>query len=1289
MVHFGLLGPLLVQDDTGRTLPIRATRQRTVLAALLLHANRTVTADTLGDILWAGRKPPPRHHAALLNYLSRLRRDLGPGLRKRIETRPLGYAILIGDDTELDLRVLASLEERADAAMVAGDWAKARHYAGQALTLWRDEPLCDVPSARLHQEELPRLAETRLRLAQTAAEADLRAGRYDVAAGQLRELVRAHPLRERLHERLMLTLYLAGRRADALEVYQRAHRTLADELGVDPGQRLRDLHARILADDRLSAAASQAEAEAEASQPGEIFLPRPVPRQLPSSPAHFVGRAAELAALDSLFNEAGQPGVGAVYPVRIAAILGAAGIGKTALALHWAHQVADRFRDGQLYADLRGFSSSVRPALPGDIIREFLDALGVPPAQIPSGLDAQAALYRSLVAGRRLLIVLDNARDAAQVRSLLPGSPGCLTIVTSRRSLTSLVAAEGAHPLTLDLLTAAEAHEFLARRLGAARLAAEPAIATELITLCAELPLALSIAAAHAATRPALPLAALAAQLRSADSRLDVLDAGEPATSVRVVFSWSSHQLSLPAARLFRLLGLHPGPDISIPAAASLAGTSQDETGGGLRELALSSLITEHSPARFTIHDLLHDYAAEQARAHDSDAQRHAATRRLLDHYLHTAYAAARLLNPTRDPIGLAEPAPGTSPERLTDPGQAWAWYEAERPALLAAVTLAATESGPHAWQLPWTLDTYLNRRGHWQDRMTAQHTALAAAQRLEDKTGQAHAHDSLAATCIQLGRYRTARTHLHRALGLHEQLNAPTRQARTHLELSSLAERQGRHREALSHARRALALYQVAGHTSGYATALGAVGWCHALLGEHEPAVRHCLEALGMHRESGDTFGQAHTLDTLGYAHHHAGRHTQAVSCYREALTLFEDLGHQYNQASTLTHLGDTHHAAGEHAAARQAWRKALAILGSLHHPDVGQLKARLARLPQPIFMAPFPASACSPELAARCEGCRGPGLLVGADRVAGVVPRHAADRGTGQLHLLELRPVITQQPEGHREHVPVADRLVPRLVGGRANGLARGLVDLFTDRRSPEVALAARRGRVLFPAEVNPALEMNCRHEGVHAVPLRRLVHHLLRQREQGVERSAPLRPAALAHRPVGAAMPWMAAVNLHKPPVQLGLAERKAQGHPYGLRMRSRVPRVERCRRGQVMIGQDQPLVEQPGRILGHVLAPQCAPRLPCAADVECPAEQGRQRRSGPRRTPLIDPVRPVPDGTAQLIDIEEPVFGVVRRRQEVVQLLPLARCQLRGQTMGDLVAHQVVNPDLRHSVSVPAE
>jgi DNA-binding SARP family transcriptional activator len=905
-----------------------------------------VTADTLSDLLWDGGQPPARHHAALLNYVSRLRRELGPGLRSRIETRPPGYAISIRDDDEFDLWELTRLSELASASALAGDWEQAGERARRALALWRDEPLCDVPAAGLHAEEIPRLAELRLRLSETLAGADLHAGHHDAASALLRDLARAHPLRERLHEWLMLSLYLAGRRADALDAYQRARRTLASDLGVEPGERLRSLHQRILAaDPRITAADSGLPPGTARQRPaataGRRFPSGPVPRQLPVPPAHFLGRAAELAALTALLGD------GTERTVTIATISGAAGVGKSSLALHWAHQVAERFPDCQLYASLRGFSPAGHPAPAADILGEFLDALGVPPAQAPATLEAQAALYRSLVAGQRMLLVLDNARDAAQVRPLLPGSPRCLTVVTSRHKLTSLVAAEGAHPLVLDPFTGQEAWELLSRRVGRERVEREPAAAAELINLSTRLPLALSIAAAHAATRPTQPLAALMAQLRSARSRLDMLDTGEETTNLRAVFSWSYRQLSPAGARMFRLLGLHSGPDISLPAAASLAADDRATASGTLTELTSSSLVTERTPGRFSLHDLLHDYAAEQVRAHDDETARRAARRRLLDHYLHSACAAARLLHPTRDPIHLPAPASGTLPERPGDTAEAWAWYDTERPVLLAAVESAsATGFGRHAWQLPWALDTFLNRRGYWQDRLTAQRTALSAAQRLADPVAQAHAHDSIAAVCIQLGSHGDARAHLLLALSLH---NDPARQARTHLELSSLAEKQHQTRAALGHAEQALTLYRAAGHENGEAVALAAVGWCHTLLGQHEPAIVHCQQALARHRRSGDEFGQAHALDSLGHAHHHLGRHTEAVTCYREAVALFTVLGHRYNQASALNHLGDTHHATGDLAAARQAWQEAVAILEDLGHPEAGQVRTRLAAVTSP----------------------------------------------------------------------------------------------------------------------------------------------------------------------------------------------------------------------------------------------------------------------------------------------------------------------------------------------------
>jgi transcriptional regulator with XRE-family HTH domain len=399
-----------------------------------------------------------------------------------------------------------------------------------------------------------------------------------------------------------------------------------------------------------------------------------VPRQLPAAATHFAGRAAELKALDGPLDRAGCDARGSVV---ICAISGTAGVGKTALAVHWAHSAAQRFPDGQLYVNLRGFDPSGTPVTPAEAIHGFLGALHVPAGRLPESLDAQAGLFRSLLAGRRMLIVLDNARDAAQIRPLLPGSDACCVIVTSRSQLTSLVAEQGAHPLTLDVLTEAEARELLSRRLGPERIAGESEAVDELIGRCARLPLALAIVAARAAVGPCHPLTALVEELRDTRSRLDALDAGDSATSARAMFSWSYQSLSGPAARMFRLLGVHPGPDISGPAAASLAGVRLDQAHEMLRELTRANLLGEGPARRFAFHGLLRAYAAERACAEESDAARRAALDRVLGHYRHCALAAAEPPSTPHEASAtvLSRPAPARAD--VAAHKQARTWFEA------------------------------------------------------------------------------------------------------------------------------------------------------------------------------------------------------------------------------------------------------------------------------------------------------------------------------------------------------------------------------------------------------------------------------------------------------------------------------------------------------------------------------------------------------------------------------------------------------------------------------------
>ena len=666
------------------------------------------------------------------------------------------------------------------------------------------------------------------------------------------------------------------------------------------------------------------------------------PRQLPPTVAGFTGRAAELAALTQVLDQAG---VGAPGTVVISAIGGTAGVGKTALALHWAHQIAARFGDGQLYVNLRGFDPAGTPVSAAEAIRGFLDALGVPPERIPMDPEAQAGLYRSLLADRRMLIVADNAHDEQQVRPLLPASPGSLVLVTSRSQLAGLGAADGARLLTLDVLSHAEAVHMLATRLGAARASAEPAGVDRIAGLCACLPLALAVAAARAAARPGFPLAGLADELADSAGRMDALDAGEPGSGVRAVFSWSTRQLTSEAARMFRLLGIHSGPDISIPAAASLAAIAEADARIMLGELARAHLIAEHLPGRYAVHDLLRAYAAEQARHTDSDTDRHEAIGRVLDHYLHTAASATRLLKPSKEPLVLAPLRPGATAGQSTDRRQALAWFQAEHQVLLVALTFAA-ESGydSHAWQLPWAIEPFLRARGYWPELAATQRTALTAATRLGDTAAQALAGRLLAMACTELGDHDQARRHLASSLTLYQRLGNPLGEANVHQGLGLLADRQGRYADALGHAEQALHLYQSIGDKANEAEALNNVGWTSGHLGDYQQARAVCRQALTLCAEVGNHWAEGFAWASLGYAEQHLGNHAEAAACYQRSLNIFRDSGDRFIEARTLTLFGDARQAASELALAREAWQQALAILEDLQHLDAAQVRAKLA---------------------------------------------------------------------------------------------------------------------------------------------------------------------------------------------------------------------------------------------------------------------------------------------------------------------------------------------------------
>ena len=721
-----LLGPVDVMAGS-EILPVSGLRRKAVLATLALHVGQVVGTGRLVDAVWGETAPGALN--TLQSHVSYLRTVLG---KAAIVARPPGYLLDLGDDgTDVLLaeRLLRQGVQSADPARAVADLR-------EALALWRGRPLADLAGLAWLEQQAGRLDLLREQIRHALSDARLAAGEHRQLVPELEQAVADHPLDEQVHAQLMTALYRSGRQADALAVYQRLRSTLAEELGLAPSPALRELETAILRQDAsLDASAAGGEASLRPAAPPASGVP--VPAQLPPPVAAFAGRDAELARLDAI----GDGQADEASAVTIAVITGTAGVGKTALAVTWAHRVAARFPGGQLYVDLRGFDPA-GPALdPGQALRGFLEALAVPPERIPDGLDDQVALYRSLLAGQRVLVLLDNARDAAQVRPLLPGSPGCLAVVTSRNHLTGLIAGHGAHPLGLDLLTPEGARELLARRVGADRASREPGAVDEIIAGCARLPLALTIAAARAATSPGFPLAVFAADLREAGHALDSLDGDDAATDIRAVFSWSYRALSPDTARMFRLLGLHPGPDMTVSAAASLAGIAPDRARALLAELTRGHLLSEHRPGRYAFHDLLRAYATEQALDHDDDDARRAAVGRLLDHWLHTACAAAALLDPFFAPEPQDPPLPGAVVGAPATAEEALRWFTAEQATLLAAVSLAAWSGLPgHAWRLAWALSTFLLRRGCWDDYARACQTSLDAARRAGDAAGEAHA---------------------------------------------------------------------------------------------------------------------------------------------------------------------------------------------------------------------------------------------------------------------------------------------------------------------------------------------------------------------------------------------------------------------------------------------------------------------------------------------------------------------------------------------------------------------
>jgi DNA-binding SARP family transcriptional activator/Tfp pilus assembly protein PilF len=972
---FGVLGPLLVRDGDS-VVSVPAARHRVLLAALLLRAGKIVTADTLAEMVWDGA-PPAGAGITLRSHVSRLRQVLGPTAGARVVTRHPGYLVEARDE-ELDLLRFRGLHREGGSAARAGDWARAWEMLGEALGLWRGEPLADIPCDLLHRDEVPGLEQLRLQTLEWQIEAGLHLGRHGELVTELQSLTAAHPLRERFYAQLMLAQYWCGRQAEALATYQHARLLLAEALGADPGTELRELHQRILTADPSLEVPRPASSLTGGPGPG-------VPRQLPAPVAHFAGRTEELAALTLVLDRSADQTPEAI---AISAIGGTAGVGKTALAVHWAHKVADRFPHGQLYVNLRGYDPDL-PMSAADALAGFLRALGVSGQDIPAEEAERAARYRSLLAGKRMLVLLDNARSEEQVRPLLPGSPACVVVVTSRDALAGLVARDGAQRLDLDLLPPDDAVRLLRVMIGA-RVDADPNAVEVLAGRCCRLPLALRVAAELAVARPAVPLAELAGELAEQQRRLDLLDAGgDPRTAVRAVFSWSYRHLADDAARAFRLLGVHPGPDLDSYAAAALTGTCVEDARRLLDQLARAYLIQPVARGRYGMHDLLRAYAGQLAVTQATDEERRVALARLFDHYLLTAAAAMHTLYPRERRQRGRVPWPETPAQPVSDPAAARHWLDAERGTLAAATVYAADHGWPgHATSLAATLLRYLDTGSHYPEADVIHASARKAARQLGDRAAEAAALNGLGLVGLRQGRYQQAAIDLRAALALCRETGDGTGEIRALLNLGLADLRTGRHQQAADHFDAALALCRETGDRTGEIRALVNLGLADLRTVRHQQAADHFDAALALCREAGDQTPRGYALTNLGVLDAREGRYQQAADHHQQALAVFREVGDRSGEANTLNGLGElflaagrpddsrTHHtmalreageigdryeqaraydglaracqAVGEEGEAYHCWQQALTIYAQLGAPEAEQLRRRLGAVAQ-----------------------------------------------------------------------------------------------------------------------------------------------------------------------------------------------------------------------------------------------------------------------------------------------------------------------------------------------------
>lgn len=926
VLDFRVLGPAEVTAD-GHPVPLGGSRPLIVLAGLLLRANRVVPVDELGRWLWDDDRR--RSKGALQTYVLRLRRALGDQVAIRTESG--GYLIELDDDL-LDLSRFRALAVRGKAAMDRGESRRAAAHFAEALGQWRGAALLNVESDALHRDEAGQLAEERLRVREQWADALLDVGEYGTVVPELTRLTRENPLRERLHEQLMVALYRSGRQAEALDVHRRISGVLAEELGLDPGPSLQRTRQAILTG-------------ADDDAPGGSRLARyrlgvepQVPHQLPADLRAFSGRECDLKALHALLPEA----IDADTSTPIASVEGMGGIGKTTLAVHFAHEIADRFPGGQVYLNLRGYGPG-EPVEPSAALEAMLTALGVPCDQIPGDLDGRAASWRTHSAGRRLLVLLDNANRTEQVRPLLPG-PGCLVVITSRWQLRALVATHGARRVALEELGEEDAVELLASAIGLDRVARDPAAAERFVRYCGGLPLAIRILAVRAAQFPDLALDEFVDSLE-ADllGSFDLAD-GE-GTNIRSVFSYSYQTLEPPAARLLRLLGLPTGVDFTAPAAAAVAGLDVATTRPMLETLAAAHLLAQPRPGRYQFHDLIRAYAGEVASQVDSASQRDAALDRLLDWYLASALNASRRMRPERyyRLLDLDDSAGGLA---FASHHDALDWFGEEAGNLIAAVHLARRRRDDVCWKLAWLLQSYFVTRSRLDEWRSVFAVALEAARAGGHRPGEAGILSGLGVVNGVARQYDESRRFLEQVLAIQRELGAREGEARAQYNLAMAAHNLDDYAWAYDHGMQALEIVRELGLGAFEASVLRALGDICTSMGDHEQALRLADAALAVLGPDGEPVDTRFTQHTRGLALVGLGRVDEGIACIRDSVSMFFEMGEQYEAADVLAQLGTIHLRHGDRVVARECWVRSVRLLTELGHPDADDVRAKLAAL-------------------------------------------------------------------------------------------------------------------------------------------------------------------------------------------------------------------------------------------------------------------------------------------------------------------------------------------------------